>query len=167
MASHCSWCSKYTKSSKIVMLLLLLYCHSPHRTVGILLCGFALAMAIPPSTSRCYQSILFPTSWPGLPFSFYCHLNKAIWTGFPMPIQRQLPLSELVKQTFLFWNSYPLADPCIGLSIFQLTLSILRHTHSSKDRTSLVPTDISQQREVLHRGSGAALRAAPQPRLRW
>ena len=32
-----------------------------------------------------------------------------------------------------------------------------------KVRTSLVPTDISQQREVLHRGWGAAHSAAPQP----
>ena len=31
-------------------------------------------------------------------------------------------------------------------------------------RTSLVPTDISQQREALHRGWGTALCAAPQPR---
>ena len=33
-----------------------------------------------------------------------------------------------------------------------------------RPRTSLVPTDISQQREALHRGWGAARSATPQPR---
>ena len=61
-----------------LMLLLLLYCHSPHRTVGILLCAFSLATTIPPSVHFLMLSIqlVFPTSWPGLPFyfSFYSHL---------------------------------------------------------------------------------------------
>ena len=38
------------------------------------------------------------------------------------------------------------------------------HYDLVRGRTSLVPTDISQQREALHRGWGAARSAAPQPR---
>ena len=49
-------------------LLLLLYCHSPHRTVGILFCAFSLATTIPPSVHFLMLSIQPVFLHPGLAF---------------------------------------------------------------------------------------------------
>ena len=95
-------------------LLLLFYCHSPHRTVGILFCAFALATVIRPLLDVINPSC-FPTPWSGLPvyFSFYCYLNKAIWSRFPMSKGAYIASSTLTGQADLWWPLTRQLNNCV------------------------------------------------------
>ena len=71
-------CNKLLIENKL-SLLLLLYCHSPNRTVGILLCAFSLATTIPPSVHFLMLSIQPVFLRPGLVFPSTSP-STVIWT---------------------------------------------------------------------------------------
>ena len=121
------------------LLLLLLCCHSPHRTVGILLCAFSLATTIPPSVHFLMLSIQPVFLRPGLVFPSTSP-STVIWTRLS---DRGFQCPYIDSFLFLNWASRPSSSDTptlwrihtlVFLS-FQSTWSILRHTHNSNDST--------------------------------
>ena len=121
----------------LMLLLLLLFCHSPQRTVGILLCAFSQATTIPPSVHFLMFSIQPVFLRPGLVFPFSSP-STVIWTR---PSDRRFQCSYIDSFFFLNWASRPSSSDTptvwrihtLAFLSFQSTWSILRHTYNSND----------------------------------
>ena len=109
---------------------------------------------------------------------FFHHLQKATlinWRCVHLLMTTSFSLSQptCLKKFWIGYSStgcrelwYSLVDGGRRNGRVELSEAVVSMgSFLNSSRTSLVPTDISQQREALHRGWGAARSAAPQPRL--
>ena len=120
-------------------MVLLLHCHSPRRTIGILLCAFALATPfLHLSTSCCYQSILrpglaFPSTSPSIHHSYTRELKSN------NPLGHHSTVYAASRNITILYNR-----PLLHLHLLLVLLHAFNTVESLEDPCHFRRTDCSQ-----------------------